>query len=179
MEGTTSIRPGTRAAADRVDGDATRLSGRVRKAMHISPFLDEEFDYVIGLSTDCEEELRSDDRRRPAWRPMTWVLTTGLQVLRRRRRARRSLGKSLRLGHRSDPSGVGGHSCSGGAHLGEGRSSEKRHRPGSERRNRDNFDADRSTFCGAPRGAAVATHPSVPPRRQLRGAEIEPTHRGP
>ena len=44
------------AASDRVDGDATRLRGRVRKAMHVSPFLDEEFDYVIGLSTDCEEE---------------------------------------------------------------------------------------------------------------------------
>ena len=42
------------APAHRVDGDATRLGGRVRKAMHVSPFLDERYDYVIGLSTDRE-----------------------------------------------------------------------------------------------------------------------------
>jgi DUF1365 family protein len=83
------------AARDRVDGEAAWLRGRVRKAMHVSPFLDQELDYVIGLSTGCDDdslELAID-----VVRPDTDVviLTTRLHLLRRTAN-RRSLGRSLR-----------------------------------------------------------------------------------
>lgn len=83
------------AAPNQVDVDGTRLNGRVRKAMHVSPFLDEEFDYVIGLSTDRENE--SLDLTIDVVRPDIdrVVLTTRLHV-QRRTASRRSLGASLR-----------------------------------------------------------------------------------
>ncbi len=36
-------------ATDAAAGNSTRFAARVRKVLHVSPFLDEEFDYVIGL----------------------------------------------------------------------------------------------------------------------------------
>ena len=80
--------------ADRDRGDVSRFTARVRKVLHVSPFLDEEFDYLIALSADRDNEslelaidvtgTDSDDV----------VLMTALQ-LHRRPPTRRSLGQSL------------------------------------------------------------------------------------
>jgi uncharacterized protein len=82
-------------APDRVNDDVTQHTARIRKAMHVSPFLDEQFDYVIGLSTDRDNEsldltidVVSPDTDRP-------ILTTRLHLLRQTAN-RRSLGWSLR-----------------------------------------------------------------------------------
>ena len=81
--------------ADRIEGEATRLTGRVRKVMHVSPFLDQEFDYAIGLSTGPAND--SLDLAIDVVRPDSdqVVLTTRLRLMRRTAN-RRSLGKSLR-----------------------------------------------------------------------------------
>ena len=85
----------TLLAAEQKDRDATQVTGRTQKVLHVSPFLDEEFDYVIGLLAD----------RHDAWldlaidvvRPDTdhAVLTSRLQ-LRRVAASRTSLGIALR-----------------------------------------------------------------------------------
>lgn len=71
--------------------DDSQFTARVRKVLHVSPFLDEAFDYVIGLSGDESLELTVD-----VVRPSTddAVLTTRLQVL-RRPASRRSLNRLL------------------------------------------------------------------------------------
>ena len=82
-------------AADRVDGHTVLFTARVRKVLHVSPFLDEEFDYIIGLSADGENDsmdlaidvVRADTDQA--------VLTTRLQ-LERLAASRRSLGAALR-----------------------------------------------------------------------------------
>ena len=79
---------------DSTDDDVQRLTARARKALHVSPFLDEEFDYVIGLSTGRDDD--SLDLAIDVVRPDTddVVLTTELQVVRRPAN-RHSLGKAL------------------------------------------------------------------------------------
>jgi uncharacterized protein len=81
-------------SADRADGNASRLTARVRKVLHVSPFLDEYFDYVIGLSAGRDNDLLdlTIDVARPATDRV--VLTTRLE-LERRPATRRSLGQSL------------------------------------------------------------------------------------
>ncbi len=82
-------------AADRVDGDTASLTARVRKVLHVSPFLDEEFDYIIGLSADGENDSLdlAIDVVRPGSEQV--LLTTRLH-LQRVPASRRSLGTALR-----------------------------------------------------------------------------------
>ena len=87
-------------AADRVDAEAECFTGRFRKVLHVSPFLDEELDYVLGLSVvelpgDGENDLL--DLAIDVVRPDTdhVVLTTRLH-LQRVPASRRSLGTALR-----------------------------------------------------------------------------------
>jgi DUF1365 family protein len=81
-------------AADRANGETARFTARVRKVLHVSPFLDEEFDYFIGLRLD---ESGSLDLAIDVVTPETdhAVLTTRLQ-LDRVPASRRSLGIALR-----------------------------------------------------------------------------------
>ena len=78
-----------------MDRDATQFTGRIPKVLHVSPFLDEEFDYVIGLWTDRNDA--SLDLAIDVVRPDTdhTILISRLQ-LRRRAASRRSLGIALR-----------------------------------------------------------------------------------
>jgi uncharacterized protein len=97
-------------SADRANGDSSRLIARVRKVLHVSPFLDEDFDYVIGLSAGRNNDLvdLTIDVVRPATERL--VLTTRLE-LERRPATRRSLGQSLR--HNVAPT----HRVSAGIHA--------------------------------------------------------------
>lgn len=82
-------------ADESVDGGPARFAARVRKVLHVSPFLDEAFDYVIGLSGD--DVADSLDLTIDVVKPDTdhAVLTTRLQVV-RQPASRRSLGTALR-----------------------------------------------------------------------------------
>jgi uncharacterized protein len=82
-------------AAEHVDRDTTQFTGRMPKVLHVSPFLDEEFDYVIGLWADRNDA--SLDLAIDVVRPDTdhAILTSRLQ-LRRHAASRRSLGIALR-----------------------------------------------------------------------------------
>ena len=87
-------------AADRANGETARFTARVRKVLHVSPFLDEEFDYVINISAiDLPAAVDSDslDLTIDVVEPETdqAVLTTRLQ-LGRVPASRRSLGIALR-----------------------------------------------------------------------------------
>jgi uncharacterized protein len=81
--------------AGRREGEAARFRGRVRKVLHVSPFLDEQLDYNIDLwaGTDADATL---DLAIDVVTPGTSdaVVTTRLQ-LDRRSATRRSLGSSL------------------------------------------------------------------------------------
>ena len=86
-------------AVDRPNGETVGFAARVRKVLHVSPFLDEEFDYVINfaaidLPADDSDSL---DLTIDVVTPDTdeAVLTTRLQ-LERVPASRRSLGIALR-----------------------------------------------------------------------------------
>jgi hypothetical protein len=76
-------------------GDTMRFDARVRKVLHVSPFLDEEFDYVIGLSSDVEDTALAItiDVVRPGTDEA--VLTTRMELA-REPASLRSLGTALR-----------------------------------------------------------------------------------
>jgi DUF1365 family protein len=86
-------------AADRADGETERFTARVRKVLHVSPFLDEEFDYVINISVGDLPADESDllNLAIDVVAPETddAVLTTRLQ-LERVPASRHSLGIALR-----------------------------------------------------------------------------------
>jgi hypothetical protein len=71
------------------------LNARVRKVLHVSPFLDERYDYVIGLSVGRDDDTLDLAIDVVATDSDDVVLTTSLRV-QRRPADRRSLGKSLR-----------------------------------------------------------------------------------
>jgi uncharacterized protein len=78
------------------DGDPPRFTARVRKQLHVSPFLDEAFEYRIALWADPDGEATVNvviDVVRPDTDDV--LLTTAVQ-LERRPASRRSLGRSLR-----------------------------------------------------------------------------------
>ena len=81
--------------ARRAEGEAARFTARARKRLHVSPFLDEELEYLIDLSAGLDDDATLNlaiDVVRPGTDDA--VVTTRLQ-LDRQPASRRSLGRSL------------------------------------------------------------------------------------
>lgn len=96
--------------ADPADGTPARFTARVHKVLHVSPFLDEHFDYLVTLAADDHDGslgVGIDVVRRDT---NDAVLTTRLQ-LERHPASRSSLGAALR----HNPAAT--HRVSAGIHL--------------------------------------------------------------
>jgi DUF1365 family protein len=80
---------------DAVSDDASRYRARIPKILHVSPFLDEDFEYSVELVTDSDGRMvgLAIDVVRPGTGET--VLETGLSII-PRAATRRALGRSLR-----------------------------------------------------------------------------------